>query len=149
MTDPVRAGEAQPLDQLLKFAEKVHYEAVGANALFSVEHWKHNAGIDWPDVDDGSYEAFENCVHPDCKMVREGVERLRASSDAPERDTEAVNWKVSYHQACDDADAYKADAEKRIAKLEQNWRSCQHEIEYLRARLASPRASAAPAKEQP
>ncbi len=85
MIDPTdRAGE--PLDQLVKFAAKVHYEAVGANALFSVEHWKHNAGIDWPDIDDGSYEAFENCVHPDCKMVREGVERLRSalSSRSPE-----------------------------------------------------------------
>lgn len=47
----------------------------------------------------------------------------------------AVNWEASYHRACDDADAYKVETERRIAKIEQNWRSCQHEVEYLRAAL--------------
>jgi len=75
------------------------------------------------------------------------IDRLRAAHGGrKEADTEPVNWKASYHQACDDADAYKADAEKRLAKMEQNWRSCQHEIEYLRARLALAGRSAAGAE---
>jgi hypothetical protein len=52
------------------------------------------------------------------------------------RRAQPVNWEASYHQACEDADTYKAEAEKRATKLEQNWRSCQHNEAYLRERLA-------------
>ena len=72
------------------------------------------------------------------KVVLEQIERLRAAHvPAPQGEQEEpVNWKASYHQACDDADAYKADADKRLVKIEQHWRSCKHEIEYLRERLS-------------
>lgn len=54
-----------------KFQEEAHWNAVRANALFSVEHWKHNAGVDWPhEPDDDSWIAFENCQHPLCVLVR-------------------------------------------------------------------------------
>jgi hypothetical protein len=52
-------------------AELAHWKAVGASPLFSVEHWSHNAGPDWPhEPDDDSYIAFENCQHLACRMVR-------------------------------------------------------------------------------
>lgn len=52
-------------------ARREHYQAVGASALFSVEHWKHNAGPEWPhEPDDDSFTAFENCKHPLCAAVR-------------------------------------------------------------------------------
>jgi regulator of replication initiation timing len=51
-------------------ARKEHDRAVHANALFSVEHWKHNAGPDWPhEPDDDSFAAFENCKHPLCALA--------------------------------------------------------------------------------
>jgi hypothetical protein len=51
-------------------ARKEHDRAVHANALFSVEHWKHNAGPDWPhEPDDDSFAAFENCKHPICALA--------------------------------------------------------------------------------
>lgn len=56
--------------------------------------------------------------------------------EAGRAEAQPVNWEASYHQSCDDADAYKAEAEKRATKLEQNWRSCQHNEGYLRERLA-------------
>jgi hypothetical protein len=66
---------------------------------------------------------------------------LLQTAALPAPTAEPVNWEASYHQACDDADAYKADAEKRLLKMEQNWRSCQHEIAYLRERLKDTRAA--------
>lgn len=48
-----------------------HERALNASPLFSTEHWKHNAGHDWPDADDGTYLLFENCVHPMCRWARE------------------------------------------------------------------------------
>ena len=68
---------------------------------------------------------------------------LLQAAAPPAPTAEPVNWKASYHQACDDADAYKADAEKRLVKMEQNWRSCQHEIAYLRELLKERRAAQA------
>jgi len=59
-----------------------HDEAVAASPLFSVLHWKHNAGPDWPEhPDDDSYVAFENCVYPDCKLVRDIEVALTSSPD--------------------------------------------------------------------
>jgi hypothetical protein len=52
-------------------ARREHERAVGASALFSVEHWKHNAGQEHPhEPDDDSFIAFENCKHPLCASVR-------------------------------------------------------------------------------
>lgn len=67
------------LKPLATLAEAEHYRAVGANALFSVEHWQHNAGSEWADVDDGSYTAFEHCAHPQCKAARSVLAALDAS----------------------------------------------------------------------
>lgn len=54
----------------MRLQRKVHEDAVNANAMFSVEHWKHNAGPEWPHMpDDDSYLFFENCKHPDCVLV--------------------------------------------------------------------------------
>ena len=63
------------MGRLLELAQRlqrqVHEQAVHSNAMFSSEHWKHNAGPDWPEQpDDNSYSDFENCVHPDCVLVR-------------------------------------------------------------------------------
>ena len=95
-----------------------------------------------------------NC---DChtKKIMERHTRLRSAIESALREVAAlaaqeqrerdapVNWQASYEQACEDADAYKVTAEARIVKAEQNWRSCQHEIEYLRAALKEHKAAAA------
>jgi hypothetical protein len=76
LTEHITALEAQNralrghLAVLLPLARRNHEAAIGAHPLFSVDHWKHNAGIDWPqEPDDNSYEAFENCQHPICRAA--------------------------------------------------------------------------------
>jgi hypothetical protein len=65
-----------------RLQRRVHERAREANPLFSVDHWKHGAGYDWPhDPDDGSYEAFENCKHPDCVLVRDAASALALRHD--------------------------------------------------------------------
>lgn len=69
-TKRAEAAESQ-LAALRAAARHEHERAVGANAMFSVEHWKHNAGQDHPhEPDDDSFIAFENCRHPLCASVR-------------------------------------------------------------------------------
>ena len=95
--------------------------------------WSNQFGDDW------TPEVGTLC---DCRKRQWGVIGGDLAVAAPPAPTaEPVNWKASYHQACDDADAYKADAEKRLVKMEQNWRSCQHEIAYLRERLKDTRSA--------
>lgn len=58
-------------ETLSRVQRRVHDSAIGASPMFSVEHWKHNAGSEWPEQpDDDSYQAFENCMHPDCALAR-------------------------------------------------------------------------------
>lgn len=56
-----------------RLQQKEHERAIEGHPMFSVAYWEHHAGPDWPDADDDSYQAFENCVHPDCKLVREAL----------------------------------------------------------------------------
>jgi hypothetical protein len=57
-----------------RLQRRVHEEAVHASPMFSRAHWEHNAGADWPhEPDDGSYTLFENCIHPDCRLVLEAL----------------------------------------------------------------------------
>lgn len=56
---------------LAALVEDAHVSAVNKHPLFSSEHWEHNAGREWPhSPDDGSFEAFENCIHPACVAAR-------------------------------------------------------------------------------
>lgn len=65
---------------LIELARWQHERAVGASPLFSAQHWKHNAGPDWPETpDDDSYIDFTNCVHPACVAAR----HLSARDDQP------------------------------------------------------------------
>lgn len=62
---------------VLRLQREKHDQARGAHPMFSVDHWRHNAGKDWPhEPDDGSWELFENCEHPDCKLARSLVSSL-------------------------------------------------------------------------
>jgi K+-sensing histidine kinase KdpD len=64
-------------------ARKEHDRAIRANALFSVEHWKHNAGPDWPEKpDDDSFAAFENCKHPLCALAASQPAGMTTKPDA-------------------------------------------------------------------
>ncbi len=68
------AGTRTPgwLERLVSVQRREHQRAIGAHPMFSVEHWQHNAGQDWPQQpDDDSYQAFENCQHPDCAAARQ------------------------------------------------------------------------------
>jgi hypothetical protein len=85
--------QREALMLLARLQMQDHDRAVCANALFSAEHWKHNAGNDWPDVDDGSFTAFENCVHPDCALVRTAL--LQAQESQPAQVAQPSN-----HPAC-------------------------------------------------
>ncbi len=68
---PLRGSDEALRALVVKLQRRVHDEAVAAAPLFSLAHWEHHADPDWPEQpDDDSYLAFENCVHPDCKIAR-------------------------------------------------------------------------------
>jgi hypothetical protein len=61
----------------LRHQEREHDHALASHPMFSRAHWEHHAGADWPEEpDDDSYTAFQNCIHPDCVLVREAAEAL-------------------------------------------------------------------------
>lgn len=64
------AALAKVRERLEALQRAEHDRARAAHPLYSASHWQHNAGRDWPDTDDGSWELFENCAHPDCKFAR-------------------------------------------------------------------------------
>lgn len=74
MTDADRAALKALVDLSQRLQRKVHDDAIYAGAvaaMFSKAAWEHNAGVDWPhEPDDDSYQAFENCIHPDCVLAR-------------------------------------------------------------------------------
>ena len=72
---------------LQKLQRAQHERALCSSPMFSVEHWKHHAGPEWPELpDDDSYLAFENCKHPDCILALLAVERGTAA-EKDETDT--------------------------------------------------------------
>lgn len=74
---------SERLRALVELAERLqrekHWQAVYAHAtaaMFSKAAWEHNAGPEWPhQPDDDSWQAFENCIHPDCKLARRDHKR--------------------------------------------------------------------------
>jgi hypothetical protein len=112
--------QREALMLLARLQMQDHDRAVCANALFSAEHWKHNAGNDWPDVDDGSFTAFENCVHPDCALVRTAL--LQAQDSQPAQAVQPSN-----HPACvaGPADALETVATEFVLHYTQNG-GCSH-----------------------
>jgi plasmid stabilization system protein ParE len=76
MTDKPPAaprGAERVLELAQRLQKEVHERAIASSPMFSKAHWEHHAGEDWPqEPDDDSYLFFENCVHPDCVLVRSG-----------------------------------------------------------------------------
>jgi hypothetical protein len=81
-----RVPEPNLLELVTRLQREQHERAVASSPMFSVEHWKHNAGPDWPEKpDDDSYLFFENCQHPDCTLVRT-AHAVEPTPRAPEPD---------------------------------------------------------------
>lgn len=75
--------QSRLLEMSARLQRHVHERARASNPLFSVEHWKHGAGDDWPhEPDDDSFNAFENCKHPDCALVRAAASALASKEEA-------------------------------------------------------------------
>ncbi len=127
MTEPVRPLEALIVEKIAEWRQ------VAADAKSSERERLLALRPELAAVHGEAAHNFNQCANE--------IAALLHAAAPPAPTAEPVNWKASYHQACDDADAYKADADKRLAKMEQNWRSCQHDIAYLRERLKDTRAA--------
>lgn len=83
----VRREALEEAKALLTLATRLQYvehnSAVHSyNTIFTkTSQQGHGAGESWPDVDDGSYFAIENCQHDDCKTVRDAA--IQAASEEP------------------------------------------------------------------
>jgi hypothetical protein len=62
---------------------------------------------------------------------RQAAQRLRELQ-------EPVNWKASYEQACEDADAYKAQTDDELRRLRDAMNTCERhaDVESIRYRTA-------------
>lgn len=141
-TPPAPSGAGSslaPLEALRQYVQrlqrKVHEQAVASHPMFSTEHWRHNAGNDWPDVDDASYEAFENCQHEDCVNARVRLPALQTAWTALEQELAATHEKYVAKQAA--AYDYEKTAifnYQRAKDLEVENARLKAEVTFLRTR---------------
>ena len=125
-------------------ARREHERAVGANALFSVEHWKHNAGPEHPhEPDDDSYIAFENCKHPLCASVRSAdprqVEpvRMQAETEQSTLRQQLADMRKAFEESSTDEErhlrAQFAEAQQEAADWRQSFEAANHHVGLLQA----------------
>jgi hypothetical protein len=118
---PITAEQLLSVNELLRDR---HEQAVHANGLFSTEYWKHNAGPDWPDVDDDSYQAFENCQHPRCVAARSldtlqsALAAMTAARDAAKERVEQSNREYNDAQEALDNISYGAEPGTLVERIE-------------------------------